>query len=286
MREQQNPNRAHRQARAVRRIWYPGVVLITLLTDFGHADAYVGVMKGVIAGIAPEARVIDLCHGVAPQAVSSAGYLLATSAPFFPEGTLHVAVVDPGVGSERRVLCARTPRATYLAPDNGLLGPALERDPPLEVVSVENDGFFLSPLSSTFHGRDLFAPVAAHLALGTPLGALGPALESWLPGAVGSPRIVGDATHAEVWHVDHFGNLITTLPGRVGERWLLEVGEGRVVGAVQPHYSNPPNPGPILVRGSSGLLEVSVPGGSAADVLNVQAGARVVLRREPTEEAP
>ena len=150
--------------------------IITLLTDFGTADGYAGIMHGVILRINPQATVVDLCHDIPPQDVQAAAFVLATAYPYFPAETIHVAVVDPGVGSERRAIAVRTPRGTFVAPDNGLLSYILAREPVSEAVHLTEARYWLSPLSSTFHGRDLFAPVAAYLSLGVPLPEMGPAL--------------------------------------------------------------------------------------------------------------
>lgn len=267
------------------------VPTITLLTDFGTRDGYAGVMHGVIANIAPAARVVDLTHEVEPQAVTSAAFLLDAAAPYFPWGTIHVAVVDPGVGSERRIVCARSSRATYLAPDNGVLTRVLERDPPAHVVSVENREFFLERISSTFHGRDIFAPVAAHLARGVDPRRLGPELDTLqaleLPVARPEPdgRVV-----AEVIHVDRFGNLITNVPtADLGEVESLRVRDRQVAGPVRHAYADADPDALLMIGGSSGLLEVSVNGGSAAQALGARRGDGVVVRvrreRAPEEVA-
>ncbi|MGE0710513.1 MAG: S-adenosyl-l-methionine hydroxide adenosyltransferase family protein [Planctomycetota bacterium] len=262
--------------------------LITLTTDFGLSDIYVGVMKGVICTIAPHARVIDLTHDVPPQSVSVAAFLLEAAAPYFPWGAVHVAVVDPGVGSGRRIVCARTSRATYLAPDNGLLGPVLERDPPAHVYSVENPEYFLPEVSSTFHGRDIFSPVAAHLALGLDPRHLGTEVDSLRdlrlprPSSLGVGRLAG-----EVLHVDRFGNLVTNLRlddlGRVREARV----EGRAVaGPVRAAYAECAPGEVLLIGGSSGLLEVSVNQGSAAALLGAGRGASIEVNIEAREESP
>ncbi|HEX5414625.1 MAG TPA: SAM-dependent chlorinase/fluorinase, partial [Chloroflexota bacterium] len=170
-----------------------GVVPVVLLTDFGLTDPYVGVMKGVILGINPAARLVDLTHAVPPQDLAVGARLLAESYRYFPPEAIFVAVVDPGVGSARRGIALRTPHGRFVGPDNGLFGDVLadqgETLPPeggrvslrggaVQAVVLENSAYFLPRVSATFHGRDVFAPVAAHLSLGVPLGALGPATES------------------------------------------------------------------------------------------------------------
>ena len=143
--------------------------IITLLTDFGGRDTYVGVMHGVIHGINPRATVVDLCHEVPPQDLRTAAFHLATAYRYFPAEAIHVVVVDPGVGSARRPMAVRASHGTFVAPDNGLLSPVLAREPVEAIVELSNPEFWLMPVSATFHGRNVFAPVAAHLSLGVPM---------------------------------------------------------------------------------------------------------------------
>lgn len=257
--------------------------LVTLLTDFGTRDVYVGVMRGVIAGIAPQARVVDLTHEVAPQGVEQAGFLLASAAPWFPPGTIHVAVVDPGVGSERKVVCALGARATYLAPDNGLLERALRRDPPRRVISVEARRFFLPEVSATFHGRDVFAPVAAHLWNGLDPAELGPELGAprGLPASAPRPARQGERL-ARVVHVDRFGNLITDLPvAGLGPVRGARLGARELPGPLVRTYADRPAGSLILLGGSSGTLELSLVGGDAARELAARPGDEVQVLLEP-----
>ena len=157
------------------------MALITLLTDFGLDDEYVGVMKGVIAGIHKDARIVDITHQIGPQDVVHGAFILAASFSFFPRGSIHVAVVDPGVGSTRRILAVETGGHRFLAPDNGLMERVLIGQANATIVSVENERYFLKPVSATFHGRDIFAPVSAHLAKGLPLHQLGPRIDQPIP---------------------------------------------------------------------------------------------------------
>ncbi len=248
--------------------------VITLLTDFGTQDVYAGIMKGVISNLAPHARIVDLTHEVRPQAVADAAFLLDSASPYFPWGTIHVAVVDPGVGTERRILCVRTSRATYLAPDNGLLARVLERESAARIVSVENRSFFLPKVSSTFHGRDIFAPVAAHLARGVDPCQLGPEIESIKP--LNLPRVESRGPHklvGEVIYIDHFGNLVTNLPlPSLPEVVSLQLGDTSVPGPVCRSYAERDRGELLLVGGSSGLLEVAVNQGNACSQLGVRRG--------------
>ncbi len=250
-------------------------MLITLLTDFGHRDVYVGVMKGVISGIAPDARVVDLCHAVPPQGLVSAAYQLGAAYPHFPAGTVHVVVVDPGVGTGRAIVAIRAAGSVFLAPDNGVLAAVLSGDAVEEAVAVENAALFRASVSATFHGRDVFAPVAARLATGTPLGELGPARDP--DGLVrGEPgRLLGGPTPsadgrgldgAAVLDVDRFGNVITNIDGRLGARiGSITVGELRVVRFART-YGEVEAGAALALVGSTGRVEISVRDGSAAAV--------------------
>jgi S-adenosylmethionine hydrolase len=266
----------------------PARPVITLLTDYGTRDIYVGVVHGVILGIAPSASVVDLSHEVAPQAVSEAAFLLDSAAPYFPWGTIHVSVVDPGVGTERRIVCARTARATYLAPDNGLLARVLERDPPAHLVSVENAAYFLPKVSTTFHGRDIFAPVAAHLANGLDPRVLGPEVRELNPLPMPRPREVTPGVLAgEIIHVDRFGNLVTNIGEPFAARAeSAAVGERRVEGPVCRAYGDREEGEPLLIFGSSGFLEISINGGDAARAFTARRGDTITITLAPEARGP
>lgn len=266
-----------------------GGPVITLLTDYGTRDIYAGVLRGVIFGIAPRALVVDLSHEVAPQAIAEAAFLLDAAAPYFPWGTVHVCVVDPGVGTERRIICARTSRATYLAPDNGLLTRVLERDPPAHLVSVENTAYFLPRVSTTFHGRDIFAPVAAHVANGLDPRALGPVVRELRPLAMPRPRpLAPDSLAGEVLHVDRFGNVVTNVGEPFAARARsVTLGEHRIEGPVCRAYGDRNEGEPLLIFGSSGFLEISVNGGDAARAFSVKRGDPLtVALAPPSRPAP
>lgn len=216
---------------------------IVLLTDFGHRDPFVGIMKGVLASRAPKARVIDLCHDIAPGDITAAALALRASVPYFPKGTLFVTVVDPGVGSRRRIVFARTKDHGFLAPDNGVLSwlPGTL----IECRAVTNESLFLSPLSGTFHGRDVFAPVAAALAKGADPSRLGPVIPDLLKAPFPANRLIS---------FDRFGNAVTSIPSR-GARSILYKGRSY---PVRTHYASVPSGKPLAVAGSSGLVELSV----------------------------
>ncbi len=255
--------------------------IITLTTDFGPADGYAGAMKGIIVGICPEAMVVDISHEVRPQAVRQAAYVLSTVTPYFPEGTVHLVVVDPGVGSDRRAIAVRCGRATFVAPDNGALSLALALDPPQTAVRLDAD----QPISATFHGRDLFAPAAARLACGAGLGEVG--LPIAMGGLVRLPNLwaqrQGDGSWlGQIVHVDRFGNLISDVAfpltddrsAERGARMVVRVGKARIAG-VRTTYSDVAPGEPVAYVGSSGRVEVAVRDGSAAARLGVGVGDAV-----------
>lgn len=236
--------------------------IITLLTDFGTRDSYVGAVKGVLSSLAPGAALIDLSHEIPPGDVERAAFVLAAAAREFPAGTVHLAVVDPGVGSERRILAASAAGQHYVAPDNGLL-------PPLEdgarFWSVERPELFRAAPGHTFHGRDRMAPVAAYLARGEPIAELGPEITDPVRREQPAPSRGALGLVGHIVHVDHFGNLITDLPNDwiQGRSFRVELGSV-VADRWVTHYAELA-PGEVgLLAGSGGTLELSLCGESLA----------------------
>jgi len=278
---------------------------VTLLTDFGLADGYAGIMHGVIRGICPNVFIVNLTHQVPPQDVRSAAYLLYTAYPYFPTDTTHCIVVDPGVGTARRAVAVETHRGRFVAPDNGVLSYVLTREPVITAVSLTDPRYHLSHVSQTFHGRDIFAPVTAHLACRVPLIDLGePATKLTTFPVPGISATSGNMLAGQVIHVDRFGNLITSIghllwhgdelliqpafpiPGREKEHpWppsfsaskaRIHVG-GQLIKGIQPTYGAAP-PGELLALvGSVGHLEIALAGGNAAKVLDLGDGDQVLL---------
>lgn len=256
------------------------MALITLLTDFGLDDEYVGVMKGVIAGIDADVRTVDVTHQVDPQDVVHGAFMLAASFSFFPSGTIHVAVVDPGVGSRRRILAVETAGHRFLAPDNGLLEPVLDDQTDAKIVSVENKRYFLNPVSQTFHGRDIFAPVAAYLSRGLALHQLGPIIDRQTMVAGVVPRCRFPSMHAiegQVVAIDRFGNLLTNidqgeleqLQHRFPDSAITVRLAQRCIHGIATDYQQAAKHTPLAIVGSRGLLEISVNCGSAHHLLGV-----------------
>ena len=256
--------------------------LITLLTDFGLEDPFVGVMKGVVFSRCPEARVVDLTHGLSPQNVLGAAFWLERSFRWFPEGTVHVAVVDPTVGSRRRALAARAHGHLFVAPDNGLVEPILASDPGSEAREIDCRALQLVVASKTFHGRDVFAPVGAELASGrVAFEGIGPVLADpvELPGR--APIDVEGGVDGRIMVVDRFGNLISNVPSSaVPARGPTRV---RIAGRSIPTratYADVEIGELVALVGSLGTIEVAVRDGSAARLLETGPGEAVELRRE------
>ncbi len=261
--------------------------IVTLLTDFGLDDTYAGVLKGVIWEICPQARIADLTHQVSPQNILQGAYLLATACRYFPPGTVHLAVVDPGVGSGRAAIAAETPTALFVAPDNGLLSFVWEELSPQEraaarVVELREPRYWRPPVSDTFHGRDIFAPVAAHLAAGLPLESLGPLRET-MHLLETAPQVGADgAVVGRILHVDHFGNCISNIRR---EQVSAVLQQGSFHCAIREHrftalsrtYAEAPPGAPLTLIGSSGRLEIAVRNGSAAAQLGLAIGDPIRL---------
>lgn len=256
--------------------------LITLLTDFGTRDAFVGIMKGVILSIAPTVHIIDLSHDVPPQEILTGALILRSAVPFFPPGTIHVAVVDPGVGSQRRAVVVQTRDAFFVGPDNGLLSLAAPPESVVRVIHLTNTAYFLPRLSHTFHGRDVFAPVAAHLSRGVSLEVLGPTIPAIEELAL--PIIERTETQliGSVTAIDHFGNLITNiteadlLPFPRETLWV-SIGPVQIQGLVATYAAVSPDTVAALMN-SWGVLEIAVRNGSAAQRLNTSIGTAVCVR--------
>ena len=267
----------------------PRNAVVALLTDFGHADGYVGAMKGVILQIDPLATIVDVTHDVPRGDVLAGAIVLRQVIEYFPAGTVHCVVVDPTVGTDRRILAARYAGQTVVCPDNGLIS-LVNRDLPLEAIAVVRDEryFINAPISTTFHGRDIMAPVAAHLAGGLPLARLGPPPETFHIADIPQPHRQPDGSlGGQVLYVDHFGNLVTNIGvDDIRAIWpdLLrtEVFCGdRSVGTVLPSYAHAAAGQPLALVNSMSLLEVAVHGGSAREVLSAGVGTAVRIVRTP-----
>jgi S-adenosylmethionine hydrolase len=240
---------------------------ITLTTDFGYRDPFVGIMKGVILGINPTACIVDLSHGIGPQDTRGAALVLKHSAPFFPPGTIHVAVVDPGVGTQRRAILVESERSFFIGPDNGVLSFAVRDKVVANIVELTNESFHLKPKSTTFHGRDVFAPVAAHLSLGVPVSNFGSTLESHT--RLDWPEVIKteDGIAGEIIYIDNFGNLITNvsendLKSLPREKLAVSLADVTIHGLAS-NYAGAEKDDYTALINSWGLLEISCYNGRA-----------------------
>lgn len=275
---------------------------IALLTDFGTIDVYVGTMKAVMARLCPRARFIDITHAVQPQNIQQAAFTLFTSFRYFPSGTVFLVVVDPGVGSVRRPLAAHAGDYYFVGPDNGVLTYALAEYEEVAVVELTNTDYRLDILSHTFHGRDIFAPAAAHLANGITLAEFGPPVDDYYRLPPPLLDISGSTISGEVIHIDHFGNVVTSIGEirRSSSGSLYLIAPFALAGKRQPvltlpssvsislsklklarihkTYSEVPPGAALALVGSSGYLEISINGGSAAQAFNVTIGDPITLQ--------
>jgi S-adenosyl-L-methionine hydrolase (adenosine-forming) len=259
-------------------------MIVTMTTDFGTRDGYVGAMKGVILSAAPGATVVDLTHEVPPHDVAAAAFALAQAAPYFPDGTVHVAVVDPGVGGARRCVAIDDGRHRFVGPDNGTF--ALAVPAPVAVPEITAPAFRRGTVAATFHGRDVFAPAAARLAAGAPVAEAGPAvpLEGRLDGGELAVSADGRDVRGRVIHVDRFGNLVTDVPAaRLAAGATVRVGARVVARGLSATYEGVPRGRPLAYVGSAGTLEIAVREGSAASRFRARRGAAVTVTapREP-----
>jgi len=258
--------------------------IVTLLTDFGTHDHYVAAMKGVMLNINPALTLIDISHGVTPQNIQGGAFLLVSAFHHFPEGTLHLAVVDPGVGGKRRGLAAASERYLFVGPDNGLFDRVFDLDPPLLVVLLENVEYQSTQPSATFHGRDIFAPAVGHLSLGLPLERLGTPFtyRMRLPARLFFTH--QEELKGEIIHVDRFGNLISNIemPSTQSQQDLqglqIYLGTRKILSGPTTYEQAPPLH-PFALLGSSGHLEVAVRGGSAHEVTGCGVGSPLVVRQ-------
>jgi len=262
--------------------------IITLTTDFGLRDPYVGIMKGVILSINPGARPVDITHHIRAGGIFQASNILQEAYRFFPDGTIHVAVVDPGVGSRRRLLLVETDAHLFVGPDNGIFWPVIRAHRPERIIQLTEKAYFLPRITNTFHGRDIFAPVAAHLSLGVAPSEMGGPVTDPVPLAAPVPRQTREALSGQVIRVDHFGNLITNIRQEDLARFagstrpVIRVGDLRMEGVLRT-YADAREGDPLAMIGSSGVLEIAVNLGRACDRLELNfediSGARVEVTR-------
>ena len=255
--------------------------IITLTTDFGLRDPYQGAMKGAILSINPAATIIDISHLVASANVLEGAFVMRFACPYFHEGSIHVGVVDPGVGSERKAILIETGRYFFIGPDNGLLTLAANDDCVKRVIALENRRYFREEVSDTFHGRDIFGPVAAYLSRGIDPLEFGRPLDAASELGVPGPHIDGSEVRGEVIYIDSFGNAVTNILGeeiRNGVDFEISL-KGVVLDGVKRTYSMAEKGSPLALVGSTGYLEIAVNQGNAARALGLSVGDRVTMRQ-------
>jgi len=256
------------------------MTIISLLSDFGQKDPYVAEMKAVILSINPQARIIDITHEIEKFNIRMGAYVLASAAPYFPPNTIHVAVVDPGVGTRRRSIITETKRGLYVGPDNGLLMLAAHKEDITNVYHLDNTKYMLSKVSRTFHGRDIFAPAAAHLAKGTDPSDFGPAIPDYIFPEFAKPQARDGELVGEVLYIDDFGNVISNISAETLEKAGFHEGNSLIVmlGGKTLNtkfcsaYGEVPAGAPLALIGSSNFLEVAVNQGSASGLFKVKVG--------------
>lgn len=254
--------------------------VLTFTTDFGTRDPYVAQMKAVALQLCPECTLLDLSHEIGAQDVVETALFVEVALPLFPPGTVHVVVVDPGVGGERRPIVVKALEQIIVCPDNGLLTLLLKKSPPSELRVITNRHWQRREISRTFHGRDIFTPVAVRLAAGAPMEEVGPAVDTWMQ--LDIPQAEKDAggnIFGEVIHIDRYGNCITNIEQNMvgGEReYRVQVGALTLPGIV-PYYACVPQKHPLALFGSSGRLEISINCGNASQALHIQRGTPVTL---------
>ena len=254
---------------------------ITLTTDFGLTDPYVGVMKGVIFGIDPAANVIDITHAIEPQNIVQGAHILEAAHRYFPENTVHVAVVDPGVGTPRRAIAVEAMGQRFVAPDNGILTPVLKTG--ARVYQLTEEKYFLSPRSATFHGRDIFAPAAAWIASGVELSKMGPLIKDAKTLDLPEVTAKDNCLTGEIIHIDHFGNLVSNIPAQKieeifsgGKLFSIQLGKHKIRGLVPSYAAGQPGKASGIIN-SWERLEIFIAGGNAQTELCGHLGQPVTI---------
>jgi S-adenosylmethionine hydrolase len=262
----------------------PGTGIVTLTTDFGTIGPYVAAMKGILLGITPAVHLVDVSHSISPQNILEGAFVLAGIVEAFPRGTVHLAVVDPGVGTDRRLIAVSLADQWFVIPDNGLITGVARGRTPEGIWELSNPALRRSKVSPTFHGRDIMAPAAAHLARGGDPAELGPVLDRFITLRNFEPTMTPDGLVGEVIFRDTFGNLITNLPGeRFGDvspsAWTLELAGTRIEGLSRT-YGEQPAGSLVALIGSAEWVEIAVVDGDASEQLSAGPGTTVWLRRK------
>ena len=265
--------------------------VVTLTTDFGNSDGYVGTMKGVLLRVFPEVRIIDITHQIAPQDTLEASLVLQNAYPYFPVGTIHVVVVDPGVGTDRRQVLLRAGDYYFVGPDNGTFTRILESERNVDIFEITNPRLMLANVSQTFHGRDIFAPAAAYLARGVAPEEFGARIEDPVTASIPVPRIYSDQIGGEVIYVDSFGNIVTNITksqfesAAAGREVEISI-NGKSIESLQTSYLDGEQGRTLALFGSSGLLEIAVAGGRADRRIGAGKGDTVLVRIQGVSGTP
>ena len=261
--------------------------IITLTTDFGIRDPYVGIMKGVILGINPDVQIVDLTHAIPPQDIHEAAFTIHAAHRYFPNGTIHTIVVDPGVGTDRQAIICEIDGTFFVCPDNGVLTYLLQNisnkaERAINAVAIQNPDYFLPEVSNTFHGRDIFAPVAAHLSLGVPLTNIGPPMQDLVEFPILTPQVSGRTITGHIVKIDRFGNGITNISestlSDAAASYEISVGNTRLK-QINRAYAASEVGEPLAIIGSYGLLEIAINGGNAEISLGLKWGDTVEVQR-------
>ena len=260
----------------------PGPI-ITLTTDYGTSDHLVGALKGVILNIRPDVKLVDINHHVVPYDVLDGALSIGAAYRYFPPRTIHLVVVDPEVGTQRRPILVTGEHHYFVAPDNGVLSLVYENEPGVKVRHVTAEHYFLNPISNTFHGRDIFAPVAGWLSKTGQASSFGEEVNDYVRFSLPKPKASGNAVRGVVLRIDHFGNLMTNFPAEDVRQWTAPNGKikiqvaGKEIHQLAQTYAQGAPGEPFGVLGSSGFLEISVNKGNAARLLGAQRGAEVIV---------
>ncbi len=259
-----------------------GVSVISLITDFGQNDNFVGVIKGVILSINPNAKIVDICHEVKPHDILTGAFLLKSSFKYFPKGSLHLVVVDPGVGSERKNLLVKTKDYFFIAPDNGVLSLALKDQVSLKIIEITNKNYFLKPTSDTFHGRDIFAPTAAYLSKGEDFSKFGKRIKSIKELRLPQVKITSKGLIGEIIYIDRFGNLVSNIGKEILGRFIKNKKfkifiKNKTIDKLSHSYTEGTYLKPLALIDSFNYLEIALNHGSACDYLKAKKGTEVIL---------
>lgn len=258
---------------------------VALLTDFGYGDSFVGVMKGVIASLDNSLNVIDISHDILPQDIGQGAFVLDTSYSYFPKGTVFCCVVDPGVGSDRKAICIKTKNYYFVGPDNGLMYAAAENDGIVKIIELNEEKYFLDKVSLTFHGRDIFAPISAHIAAGLDVELLGPETQRLVEFRFPVPKEEDGELRLKMLHVDSFGNIVLNIQETEFKNFCADIEfeltiSNIVVNKLCRHYTEVEEGELFVIIGSNGYLEISARNADAADILNVELGDIAILREK------